>query len=130
MAVTLDRVAQVFGVHPRTILRALAGDHNTYWNEDDRESLVALPVALDALAATYGTTVQTLTACIEDRDALLRPDEAAELLGIKPRSFRDRLRTASGPLGKLTQGRVSHGGIVRYLRSKVIEDKLSRMNVE
>ena len=32
--VTLERASLAFGVHPRTILRAISGDYNIYWTED------------------------------------------------------------------------------------------------
>jgi hypothetical protein len=113
--ITLAGAASLFGVHPRTIVRALSGEHNTYWTEDINED----PVPLTKLAASYGVSVREMVQLIEGRDKLLKPDEAAEVLGIRPRTFRDRAKAG-------TYRKVSNGGIVRYLRSQIIEDKIAR----
>lgn len=115
-SIPLIRAAKVFKVHPRTILRAIAGQHNTYWSEDINNDKVSIYDIADA----YGTTAQTLRAVIENRDELLTPAEAAKKLRIAPRTFRDRL--IAGRYKK-----ISSGGITRYLRSKIIEDIIASM---
>lgn len=112
--VTLEDAASAFRVHPRTILRALTGNYNIYWSED----INSQRMAIEDIAKAYGMTTQTLRAVIEQRDELLRPDEAAKLLGIRPRTFRDRL--IAGRYKK-----IGSGGIARYLQSKIIEDRIS-----
>ncbi len=111
--VTLERVAEVFSVHPRTILRALKGKHNTYWFEDINEDLYSI----EDIAKVYGMTTPHLVAVIEGRDKLLRADEAAEDLGIAARTFRKHLKRGSTPA---KWGRAKCGGITRYLQSKII----------
>lgn len=113
--ITLIGAAGVFGVHPRTIVRALSGEHNTYWYEDINEDLFSVA----DIAAAYGLTTAELSRCIERRDALMTPDEAAAELRIKPRTFRQRVKDGC-------YKKYSNGGIVRYLRSKIIEDKIGR----
>lgn len=115
-SITLIEAATVFRVHPRTILRAISKQHNTYWSEDINDD----KMAIDDIADAYGMTSQALRAVIEGRDKLLTPTEAAEVLGIAPRTFRDRL--IAGRYKK-----VGSGGITRYLRSKIIEDAIASM---
>lgn len=115
-SITLIGAANIFGVHPRTIVRALSGEHNTYWTEDINEELYAVADIADA----YGISTAVLKRCIEGRDSLLTPDEAAETLGIKPRTFRDRVKAGR-------YEKIAHGGIVRYLRSKIIEDAIASL---
>lgn len=110
--ITLEAAAKVFRVHPRTIVRALTGEHNTYWSEDINHSTYSV----SDIADVYGTSVEEINRVIEGRDAFLKPDEAAELLGIRPRTFRDR---------KGRYRKVGNGGIVRYVRSKIIEDRIA-----
>lgn len=111
--VTLERVANVFRVHPRTILRALEGEHNTYWFEDINEDLYSIA----DIAEAYGMTTRALVAVIEGRDELLRADEAAKELGMAARTFRKHLNREGTTM---RWGRAKHGGITRYLQSKII----------
>lgn len=113
--ITLIGAAAVFGVHPRTIVRALSGEHNTYWTEDIDEEVFSVR----DIANAYNMDEADLSRCIERRDRMLTPDEAAYHLGIKPRTFRERVR--QGVYQKIT-----NGGIVRYLHSKIVEDKIRR----
>lgn len=112
--ITLAKIAKLFRVHPRTILRAIAGEHNTYWSEDIND----MSLAISDIAKAYNVTSQTLVAVIEDRDSLLTADESAAVLGIQPRTFRDRL--LSGRYKK-----IGKGGITRYLHSKIIKDLIA-----
>lgn len=109
--VKLERVADVFSVHPRTIMRALEGDHNTYWTEDINEDLYSIA----DIATVYGMTTPALVAVIEGRDELLRADEAAKELGMAARTFRKHLDSQASKWG-----RAKHGGITRYLQSRII----------
>lgn len=113
-SISLIRAAKVFGVHPRTILRAIAGQHNTYWSEDINND----KVSIDDIAAAYGTSARILRAVIENRDELMTPTEAAEKLRIAPRTFRDRL--VAGRYKK-----IGRGGIARYLGSEIINDAIA-----
>lgn len=109
--ITLAQAAKIFRVHPRTILRAISGEHNTYWSEDINDQVMAISDIADA----YNMTPRTFVAIIESRDSLLTADEAAAVLGIKPRTFRDRL--IAGRYKK-----IGRGGITRYLQSKIFSD--------
>lgn len=108
---TLEAAAKAIRVHPRTIVRALTGEHNTYWTEDINHNRYAI----DDIAEAYDMNPNDLRRVLGGSDELITPDEAAKILGIRPRTFRDRL--AAGRYKK-----VGHGGIARYLKSKIIED--------
>lgn len=112
--ITLIGAARLFGVHPRTIVRAISGQHNTYWTEDIDEDLFAVA----DIARVYNLYDAELIRVIEGRDKLLTPDEAAKVLSIRPRTFRDRVKAGR-------YRKISNGGIVRYLRSKILEDKIA-----
>lgn len=109
--ITLAEAAKIFRVHPRTILRAISGEHNTYWSEDINNQVMAI----SKIADVYNMTTRAFIAVIEDRDTLLTADEAAAVLGVKPRTFRDRL--IAGRYKK-----IGKGGITRYLHSKIASD--------
>ena len=111
--ITLIGAAKLFQVHPRTIVRALSGEHNTYWYEDINEHLYSVK----DIAEVYGMTQFELSRCIEGRDRLLKPSQAAKELNIGVRLL--RLRAKNGKIKKH-----GHGNIVRYLQSKVNESKV------
>ena len=86
--VKLEEAAKAFGVHPRTILRAIKGAHNTYWYEDSNSD----DIEIADIARAYGTTPKALVAVFEGRDSLLLADEAAEVLSMAARTFRKHLK--------------------------------------
>lgn len=108
--VTLGEAAKVFGVHPRTILRAINQSHNTYWTEDSDDDVIQIA----DIAEAYGIAPKALVAVFEGRDSLLRADEAAEVLGMAARTFRKHLDDRAAKWG-----RVSYGGITRYLETRI-----------
>jgi len=112
--ITLAEAAKIFRVHPRTILRAISGEHNTYWSEDINGQVMAIA----DIAEAYNLTSRAFVAVIESRDSLMTADEAAAVLGIRPRTFRDRLLN-----GRYTK--IGKGGITRYLHSKIIADLIA-----
>ncbi len=115
--ITLEAAAKIFRVHPRTIVRALSGNHNTYWSEDINHDMYAI----DQIAIKYaGITVADILRIIEGREALLKPAEAALVLKMRPRTFRGYVTNNA------IKGRVSNGGVVRYLQSKVITQSFDR----
>jgi hypothetical protein len=115
--ITLEAAAKVFRVHPRTVVRAMSGVHNTYWTEDINHDMHTL----DRLAGAYeGITPDDIKRILEGRDELLKPNEAADLIGVQPRTFRTYVTD------RKIRGRVKSGRIVRYLRSKVIDMKWTR----
>src|SRR3546814_9053407 len=115
--ITLGAAAKTLRVHPRTICRALTGRHNTYWYEDSNHDRYDVQEIADA----YQMNPDAFRRCIEGRDKLIKAAEACVILGIKPRTFRDRLMASAAP--HIEYGRVGNGGIVRYLNSKIIEAK-------
>lgn len=116
--VTLEEAAKAFGVHPRTILRAINKAHNTYWYEDSNSDVLRIEDIADA----YGVRTAALVPVFEGRDSLLRADEAAEAIGMAARTFRKHLdRHAT------KWGRVSYGGITRYLKSRINSAAIDRM---
>ena len=62
-------------------------------------------MAISDIADAYNMTSRTFVAIIESRDSLLTADEAAAVLGIKPRTFRDRL--ISGRYKKIGKGGIT-----------------------
>ncbi len=127
--VTLEKAAEAFGVHPRTILRAINQDHNTYWYEDSNSDVMQI----SDIAKAYGVRNSTnadgvktsaLVPVFEGRDALLRADEAAQVLGMAARTFRKYLQRKGIPQ---KWGRVSYGGITRYLETKINAAAIERM---
>ncbi len=108
--VTLEEAAKAFGVHPRTILRAINKAHNTYWYEDSNSDVLKI----EDIAKAYGVKTWALVAVFEGRDSLLRADKAAEVLGMAARTFRKHLNDRAA-----NWGRVSYGGITRYLETKI-----------
>lgn len=113
---TLNEVATIFDVHPRTILRAMSGEHNTFWSDDEDWNDQRIP--LESIATAYGTTAKTLSVVLEGRDELLNPEDAARVLGIAPRTFRER-KTAG------RYNKIGAGGIARYLHSKIVTDLIA-----
>lgn len=122
--ITLEAAAGIFRVHPRTICRALTGEHNTYWTEDINHDLLSL----SDIAGAYGMDVAALRRCVERRDSLLKAVEAADIMDMRPRTFRKHvMRTATrgrkngtSSTAQYTKlGKVGSGGVVRYLESKI-----------
>ena len=116
--VTLRVAAKAFGVHPRTILRAIEKDHNTYWYEDSDDNVMQIA----DIARAYGVRTAALVAVFERRDSLMRADEAAETLGMAARTFRKHLDNHA-----VKWGRVSYGGITRYLESRINSAAIERI---
>lgn len=116
--VTLGEAANAFNVHPRTILRAINQDHNTYWYEDSNSDVLKIA----DIAKAYGVKPYVLVAVFEGRDSLLRADEAAQVIGIAARTFRKHLDDKAAKWG-----RVSYGGITRYLETRISAAAIDRM---
>lgn len=116
--ISLGDAADAFHVHPRTILRAISKEHNTYWYEDSNDDMLLV----EDIAKAYGTTSQLLGPVFDGRDDLLLPSEAAQTLGIAARTFRKHLQKGAGR----GWGRVGYGGITRYLRSRIIAAAIDR----
>ncbi len=132
--ITLEGAAHLFRVHPRTILRALYNKHNTYWSDDEKFNHQML--SLEDIATAYNTSADILRMMLEGRDQLLKPSEAAELIGVSPRVFRKMLisgypYTPQSQPHRFTRegryGRIGHGRIVRYRHTKIMDIALARM---
>lgn len=111
--ITLIGAAKLFQVHPRTITRLLCNSYRAYWSEKINENLYSVA----DIAEAYGMTQIELSRCIEGRDKLLKPKEAARILGISERNL--RTRASNGRISKINRGRTT-----RYLQSKVNECKI------
>lgn len=116
--ITLEAASKAFRVHPRTIVRAIANEHNTYWSEDINHKMYKVA----DIANAYQVTLPILGRILENRDGLLTPEEAADLLEIRPRTFRRHMEK-----GYYSNAKVKHGKIVRYIKSKMIEHKIATM---
>jgi predicted DNA-binding protein (UPF0251 family) len=119
--ITLEAAAAAFNVHQRTIVRALTGEHNTYWSEDSAHDIYTV----EEIATAYHMKPAELNRVLDGRDKLLKPDEAAKEMNIAPRTFRLRIHRLNAKDAKTRVGRVYNGGIVRYLRSRVISFDLA-----
>ena len=90
--IPLNKAADIFSVHPRTILRAIISTDpganeeekkNPYWADDHNPK-----VYLTDIAIAFGCKENILVRMIEGRDSLITPKEAASILGIGTRSLR------------------------------------------
>jgi len=107
---SLNHIAELFQVHPRTILRAVEQDVNAYWADDHNPA-----VSIKELADAYGCKPQIIIRLAENRDSLLNASEAAKMMKIRPRTFRrNRPRC------------LRSGGIVRFERSIIVGQAMLR----
>lgn len=116
--VTLGEAAEAFDVHPRTILRAISKSHNTYWTEDSNDDVLQIA----EIAGAYGIRPAALVAVFEGRDSLMSADKAAQIMGMAARTFRKHLDDNT-----LKWGRLSCGGITRYLESRINSAAIERL---
>lgn len=99
--IPLDTVAETLKVHPRTVLRALKGEVNTYWAEGHK-----VDILLSELGRAYDFDTQYFERVLRGKDELFKPREAAEFLDIQIRVFKYRTYPAL----------IRRGGVVRYSR--------------
>lgn len=109
--VTLDQVAEAVDVHPRTILRYVMNDRNTYWAEDHNPEF-----PLERVAKALGCRADIMKHVLRGSDEFMKPDDAAEELGLPPRTFRHRGYTPAFRAGR----------VVRYSRSKLINEHFAK----
>lgn len=119
--VELDAAAGAFKVHPRTVLRALAGEVNTYWAEGHNPKLDVAEVAL-----AFDIEIPVLEKVLSGKNALLTPAEAREHIAflegrdsIPVNTFRYRKYPAA----------IQRPGLVRYLRHVISEYHSTRFEV-
>ncbi len=113
--VLLNTAARRFGVHPRTILRALSDATNVYWNEDFNPKL-----DVTLLANSYSMQEKILLRVLYGKDLLMKPVDAASELKVPTRTFRWRKYQAAA----------RHGGIVRYSRTQIVNEHLLKWDAE
>lgn len=110
MKITIREAADVLEVHPRTIVRALAGKENVHWPEETAVNHTEVATAFDFppvyLVRAFGDG---------DADKLLNAQQAADFLGLKLATFRYRKPP------KL----IVCGGVVRYSRQELVNWDLS-----
>lgn len=109
--VSLNDVAEAVAVHPRTILRIVTGDRNTYWSADHNPGL-----DITKVAQALGCHDKTLARVLRGSDDFLKPDAAASELGVPGRTFRYREYTPTIKVGR----------VVRFARSKLIDEHFAR----
>lgn len=98
---TLNEIAGVLQIHPRTVLRHMTNDPNIYWTEDFNPS-----IKVSAVAESFQCDAVHITRALNDRDAIFTPKEAAKFLDLLPRTFRNHDYT---PI-------IRQGHVVRYSR--------------
>ena len=103
--VSLNRAAEKFKAHPRTLLRAISGEPNPYWTEDWNPD-----INIEDLCKAYNCKEKMLNKVFQGKEDLLTPAEAVDELGIPDRTFRYR-----------KYPNIKNGGIVRYVRSKMLQ---------
>ena len=104
--ISLKEAVAVFQIHSRTMLRAISGERNCPWSEDDYETA---NVGLSEIAKAYGTSPKALRRVFEGRDQLKTQAQMCAELGVPDRTFRYRGYPS-----------IRCGGIVRYFRSAVL----------
>ena len=98
---TLNEAAALLQLHPRTVLRYITNDFNTYWTEDYDPN-----VKIETVASSFQCDPIYFTRTLNDRDAILTSKEAAAFLDLIPRTFRNHKYT---PI-------IRQGHVVRYSR--------------
>lgn len=109
--IRLNKAAETFKAHPRTILRALSDEVNVFWNNEFNPL-----VDVTMLANSYSMNEKTLVRVLLGKDDLLKPGEAATTLKVPARTFRWRKYRAAA----------RKGGIVRYSYAQLVNEHLSR----
>lgn len=103
----LNAVAAAMQVHPRTVLRRVTGEMNTYWGPGYNPD-----VSLSKVAEAYGVEEQVLQDALDYVDVILTPNEAADLVG---RSVRALRRSPH-----LYPPAVKTAGVVRYSQNALL----------
>lgn len=106
MKTTLNEAARLLQVHPRTILRAITRKPNPYWVPGHNDE-----IKVSDVARGFHVRQTPMEGVFVMEQPLLTPDEAAEMLGVAPRTFRSRSYPA---LIRKVQ-------IVRYVKDAVLE---------
>lgn len=107
--ISVEAASKLFKVHPRTIIRAVENDVHAAFNE-------ARTYTIKKVAETFGLKEADVIRLIKGNDELLKPEEAAGVVDTKPRTFRYREYAAH----------VRHGRVVRYLKTKLVNEHVKR----
>lgn len=81
----LDDVADVFDVHPRTILRALTGNPTEYWAPSHNPRL-----PIKEVSTRFQIPLISLCTLLRGDEEVYTPTEAASLLDMSVRAFRNK----------------------------------------
>lgn len=114
MIVTIARVAEVLKVHPRTVVRALAGDVKAEFSKTTNDQ-----TTLAKLAKVYNSTAAIWAAAIAGTDKLIRQEEAAKMLGMVKRTFRQRRIVDDFEYGP----DIEYGATLRYSERRILKLK-------
>ena len=102
--IELNEVANILKIHPRTVLRALSNEVNTYWAIGYTEN-----IDIDDISDVFGFDPVYIRRAKKKRDEFFKPTEAADFIDVPSRTFRYRKYPAL----------IRRGGIVRYSRKDV-----------
>lgn len=80
----VSRLAEVLGVHPRTILRAITGNPTEYWVPSHNPR-----IRLSDVTRVYQVSVIALRGLLDGADKALTPDAAAFVMDISKRTLRN-----------------------------------------
>lgn len=83
MNVNISKVAEVLNVHPRTIVRAVAGDVDAAFNKDTSDQ-----VAITKLARAFRADPKVFINAIAGSDKLITQTEASQILRLSERTMR------------------------------------------
>jgi hypothetical protein len=108
MNVKLSKVAEVLKIHPRTVLRTLAGDRNAMYSEIDDQD-----IDLFRICKAFNVKPVQMKQVIEGRDVFVTAKEGAEITKCSVRSFWNHNHS---PAVDSNSGRV-----VRFSRSKLMD---------
>ncbi len=111
--IALDDIAGIFGVHPRTILRAMGEKDSSHWAHPE--------VDLAQVALAYGIPINELTIAIKnirnDKDALMSIKKTAEFIA----EVLDGSDVSVHVIRRRYPKFIWTAGVIRYLQSHVID---------
>ncbi len=82
----LNPLSKILILHPRTVLRILAGTVNTSWCEDDNRQ-----ISIDRIVVILKIeNVISFARILHGKDFLMTGDQAPEYVDVQPRTFRYR----------------------------------------
>lgn len=111
MITTLIKASKILNCHPRTILRALTGKANPYWIPEHNVEL-----NVQKIANAFNADGNKMFHLFNGLAIILKPEEAAKVLGIASRTFREHAY----------QKFINHGGVVRFLRHDLELEHIAR----